>query len=148
MHNVFGKSRKSQPSMEQNKFYKPLSTYPKLWTNASKGSRVTFATFNSALQRPRNSSVSVLNLSMTVLPRLGNSPASNSNPSLTVLNPSMTVLPRPRNNRHQENVGGWSTVVLNAPGPPRGVVVPVVHLLHSDPLLSTLFKFYRKCGPG
>ena len=35
---------------------------------------------------------------------------------------------------HQENVGGWSTVVLNAPGPPRGVVVPVVYLIHSDPL--------------
>ena len=36
--------------------------------------------------------------------------------------------------RHQENVGAWSKVVLNAPGPPRGVVVPVVHLVHSDPL--------------
>jgi len=34
---------------------------------------------------------------------------------------------------HEENVGGWSTVVLNAPGPPRGVVVPVVHLVQSDP---------------
>jgi len=34
---------------------------------------------------------------------------------------------------HQENVGAWSTVVLNAPGPPRGVVVPMVHLVHSDP---------------
>jgi len=33
---------------------------------------------------------------------------------------------------HQENVGAWSKVVLNAPGPPRGVVVPVVHLVHSD----------------
>ena len=30
---------------------------------------------------------------------------------------------------HQENVGAWSTVVLNAPGPPRGVVVPMVHLV-------------------
>ena len=35
---------------------------------------------------------------------------------------------------HQENVGAWSTVVLNAPGPPRGVVVPVVHLVRSDPV--------------
>jgi len=35
---------------------------------------------------------------------------------------------------HQENVVGWFTVVLNAPGPPRGVVVPVVHLVHTDPL--------------
>jgi len=34
---------------------------------------------------------------------------------------------------HQENVGAGSKVVLNAPGPPRGVVVPVVHLVHSDP---------------
>jgi len=34
---------------------------------------------------------------------------------------------------YQENVGPRSTVVLNAPGPPRGVVVPVVHLIHSDP---------------
>jgi len=34
---------------------------------------------------------------------------------------------------HQGNVGAWSKVVLNAPGPPRGVVVPVVHLVHSDP---------------
>jgi len=34
---------------------------------------------------------------------------------------------------HQENIGAWSKVVLNAPGPPRGVVVPVVHLVHSDP---------------
>jgi len=36
--------------------------------------------------------------------------------------------------RHQENVGAWSKGVLNAPGPPRGVVVPLVHLVHSDPL--------------
>jgi len=35
--------------------------------------------------------------------------------------------------RHQGNVGAWTKVVLNAPGPPRGVVVPVVHLVHSDP---------------
>jgi len=35
---------------------------------------------------------------------------------------------------HQENVRAWSKVVLNAPGPPRGVVVPVVHLVNSDPL--------------
>ena len=34
---------------------------------------------------------------------------------------------------HQENVGAGSMVVLNTPGPPRGVVVPVVHLVHSDP---------------
>jgi len=36
--------------------------------------------------------------------------------------------------QHQRNVGVWSKVVLNAPGPPRGVVVPVVHLVYSDPL--------------
>jgi len=36
--------------------------------------------------------------------------------------------------RHQENLGAWSKVFLNAPGPPRGVVVLVVHLVHSDPL--------------
>jgi len=39
--------------------------------------------------------------------------------------------------KHQENVGAWSKVVLNAHGPPRGVVVPVVHvvyLVHSDRL--------------
>jgi len=35
---------------------------------------------------------------------------------------------------HQQNVGAWSKVVLSAPGPPRGVVVSVVHLVHSDPL--------------
>jgi len=35
---------------------------------------------------------------------------------------------------HQENVGSWSKVVLNAPGPPGGVVVLVVHLVHSNPL--------------
>jgi len=35
---------------------------------------------------------------------------------------------------HQGNVGAWSKVVLNASGPPRGVVVPVVHLVYSDPL--------------
>ena len=34
---------------------------------------------------------------------------------------------------HQENVGAWSKVVLNVPGPPRGVVVTVVHLVHSNP---------------
>jgi len=34
---------------------------------------------------------------------------------------------------HQENVGAWSKVVLNAPGPLRRVLVPVVHLVHSDP---------------
>jgi len=33
--------------------------------------------------------------------------------------------------QHQENVGAWSKVVLNAAGPPRGVVVPVVPLVHS-----------------
>jgi len=35
---------------------------------------------------------------------------------------------------HQGNVGAWSKVVLNAPGPPTGVVVPLVPLVHSDPL--------------
>jgi len=35
---------------------------------------------------------------------------------------------------HQENVRAWSKVVLNAPGPARGVVVPVVHLVHSETL--------------
>jgi len=56
---------------------------------------------------------------------------------------------------HQENVGTWSKVVLNAPGPPRGVVVPVVHLIHCDPFLSTLFEILPKMwtrvdqgGPG
>ena len=39
-----------------------------------------------------------------------------------------------KDDRHQENVGEWSTVVLNAAGPPRGGVVLVVHLIHSDPL--------------
>jgi len=37
---------------------------------------------------------------------------------------------------HQENVGAWSKVVLNAPGPPRGVVVPWSTWstpIHSDP---------------
>jgi len=35
---------------------------------------------------------------------------------------------------YQRNVGAWSKVVLNAPGPPRGFVVLVVHPVHSDPL--------------
>jgi len=35
---------------------------------------------------------------------------------------------------HQGNVRVWSKVVLNAPGPPRGVVVHLVHLVYSDPL--------------
>ena len=39
-----------------------------------------------------------------------------------------------RGEQHQENIVGWSTVVLNAAGPPRGVVVPVVHQVHTDPL--------------
>ena len=54
--------------------------------------------------------------------------------------------------RHQENVRAWSKVVLNAPGPPRGVVVLVESLLstrftpiYSDP---DFLKFYGKCGPG
>jgi len=34
---------------------------------------------------------------------------------------------------HQEHVGPWSKLVLNALSPPRGIVVPVVHLVHSDP---------------
>src|SRR5438270_455944 len=34
---------------------------------------------------------------------------------------------------HQQNGGEWSTQVLNAPGPPRGVVVPVVLLVQLDP---------------
>ena len=57
--------------------------------------------------------------------------------------------------QHQENAGAWSKVVLNAPGPPRGVVVPVVHLVHSDPLWSTLLEILPKMwiwvdqgGPG
>jgi len=58
---------------------------------------------------------------------------------------------------HQENVRVWSKVTLNAPGPPRGVVVPAVHLrlVHSDPFLSTLFEILPKMwtrvdqgGPG
>jgi len=36
--------------------------------------------------------------------------------------------------KHQGNVEAWSKVALNTPDPPREVVVPVVHLLHSDPL--------------
>jgi len=49
---------------------------------------------------------------------------------------------------HQENVRPSSKVVLNTPGPPREVVVPVVHLVH--PILSHPYflKFYQKCGPG
>jgi len=34
--------------------------------------------------------------------------------------------------KHQENLGVWSKPVLNAPGPPTGVVGPVVHMIHSD----------------
>jgi len=56
---------------------------------------------------------------------------------------------------HQGNVGAWSKVVLNAPGPPRGVVVPVVHLVHSNRLSSTLLEILPKMwirvdqgGPG
>jgi len=56
---------------------------------------------------------------------------------------------------HQGNVGAWSKMVLNAPGPPRGVVVPVVHLVHSDPLWFTLLEILPKMwirvdqgGPG
>jgi len=45
---------------------------------------------------------------------------------------------------HQENVRAWSKVVLNAPGPPRGVVVPLVHLVYSDPFWSTLFEILPK----
>jgi len=33
---------------------------------------------------------------------------------------------------HQDNVGVWSAVLLNAPGPPRGVLVPMIHLVHAD----------------
>jgi len=36
--------------------------------------------------------------------------------------------------QYQDHVVGWSTEVLNTPCPPRGVVVPVVHLVHIDPL--------------
>jgi len=43
-----------------------------------------------------------------------------------------SILAKGYSRRHQENVGAWSTVVLNAPGPPRGVVVPVVLLVHTD----------------
>ena len=56
---------------------------------------------------------------------------------------------------YQDNVGVWSTVVLNAPGPPRGVVVPVVHPVHSDIFWSRLFEILPKMwtsvdqgGPG
>jgi len=34
---------------------------------------------------------------------------------------------------HQENLGVWSKVVLNATGPPRVVVVTVVHRVYSSP---------------
>jgi len=49
---------------------------------------------------------------------------------------------------HQENVVRWSTVGLNAPGPPRGVVVP--RSTWSRPIRSDphILKIYRKCGPG
>ena len=46
-------------------------------------------------------------------------------------------------------------MVLNATGPPRGVVVPVVDLVYSDPLWSTLLEILPKMwikvdqgGPG
>jgi len=46
-------------------------------------------------------------------------------------------------------------MVLKAPGPPREVVVPVVHLVQSDPFRSTLFEILPKMwtrvdqgGPG
>jgi len=34
---------------------------------------------------------------------------------------------------YEQNVGARFTVVLNPPGPPSGVVVPVVHLVHLNP---------------
>ena len=40
----------------------------------------------------------------------------------------------------QGNVGVGSKVVLNAPGPPRWVVVPLVYLVHSHLLGSTLVE--------
>jgi len=53
---------------------------------------------------------------------------------------------------YQENVVGWSTVVLNTPGPPRGVVVPMVHLVHticSDPHFSKgLPKIWTRVAQG
>ena len=45
---------------------------------------------------------------------------------------------------HKENVGPWSKVVLNAPGPPRGVVVPAVHPVYPDLLRSRLFEILPK----
>ena len=47
--------------------------------------------------------------------------------------PADALSPVEETDLHQENVGAWCTVVLKAPGPPRGVVVPVVHLVQSDP---------------
>jgi len=40
-----------------------------------------------------------------------------------------------RGGRHPDKVGAWSTVVLNPPDSPPGVVVTVVHLVtvYSDP---------------
>jgi len=38
----------------------------------------------------------------------------------------------------------WFKVVLNATGLPRGFVVPVVHLVDSDRLCSTLFEIRPK----
>ncbi|PUU75404.1 hypothetical protein B9Z19DRAFT_1131422 [Tuber borchii] len=35
---------------------------------------------------------------------------------------------------HQKKVLRTFKEVLNAPGPPRGVLVPVVHMVHTDPL--------------
>jgi len=54
--------------------------------------------------------------------------------TMTALKRLPPVIPVSNRTLHQGNVGAWSKVVLNAPGPPRGVVVPVVHLVHSDPL--------------
>jgi len=59
-----------------------------------------------------------------------------------------TVLVYQNSPSHQGNVVAWYKVVLNAPGTPRGVVVLMVHLVHPDPLWSTPWKFYRKCGLG
>ena len=49
-----------------------------------------------------------------------------------------------REDRHQENVRAWSKVVLNAPGPPRGVMVPLVLLVHPDPPWSTFSVKFEK----
>jgi len=57
--------------------------------------------------------------------------------------------------QYRESVKAGSKGVLNGHGPQYGAVVPVVHLVHSDPCLSTPFQILPKMctrmdqgGPG